>query len=323
VVKLLDTDSDGIVDALDTDGDDQPDDLNSDGSFSDEVTGLNDAGTYQPDSTFWRMAVTHFTPWDCNWPFGPPTDAIPPNPETIPTVDQQQPQEKTCPTYNNSFVENRSRIFHEDIHIPGTDMTLHYASNRVEGYKTTISVPASGETIPTSLKSIIVKIEVAGRILEQILNPLPNQKAEFIWVGLDQLGRQVSSSITAHVKVGFTYDLVYLGAGNFEQAFGQPGSESTGIIARFQETIWKNSYLLIPQPESKGKGLIADGWTLSSQHQISLRDISMLYKGDGTISMNNTKIIDTVAGGGGNSTSEGIPATEAYFNYPGGIARDA
>ena len=39
--------------------------------------------------------------------------------------------------------------------------------------------------------------------------------------------------------------------------------------------------------------------------------------------MNNAKIVDTVAGGGGNSTSEGIPATEAYFNYPGGIAIDA
>jgi len=43
VVKLLDTDMDGIVDALDADGDDQPDDLNEDGSFSDEVMGLDNA----------------------------------------------------------------------------------------------------------------------------------------------------------------------------------------------------------------------------------------------------------------------------------------
>ena len=188
VVKLLDTDSDGIVDALDANGDDQPDDLNSNGSFSDEVKGLDDSAKYPPDSTFWRVAVTHFTPWDCNWPYGPPADAIPPNPETIPTVDQQQPKVKTCPTNINSFIEDRSRIFHEDIPIPGTDMTLHYTSNRVEGYKTAISVPASGETIPASLKNIIVKVEVAGRIFEQILDPLPNQKAEFIWDGLDQLG---------------------------------------------------------------------------------------------------------------------------------------
>lgn len=129
VVKLLDTDSDGIVDALDANGNNQPDDLNSNGSFSDEVKGLDDSAKYPPDSTFWRVAVTHFTPWDCNWPFGPPADAIPP-PGDIPTADQQQPEIKICPTDTNSFVEDRSRIFHEDIPIPGTDMALHYASSR-------------------------------------------------------------------------------------------------------------------------------------------------------------------------------------------------
>jgi len=46
VVRLLDTDADGIVDALDSDGDDQPDDLDNDGSLSDEVDGLNDAAKY-------------------------------------------------------------------------------------------------------------------------------------------------------------------------------------------------------------------------------------------------------------------------------------
>jgi hypothetical protein len=43
VVRLLDTDSDGVVDALDSTGDDLPDDLNNDGSFADEVTGLGDS----------------------------------------------------------------------------------------------------------------------------------------------------------------------------------------------------------------------------------------------------------------------------------------
>ena len=42
VVKLLDTNGDGIVDALDATGDGLPDDLNANGSFSDEIAGLND-----------------------------------------------------------------------------------------------------------------------------------------------------------------------------------------------------------------------------------------------------------------------------------------
>ena len=87
VVKLLDTDSDGVVDALDADGDDQPDDLDNDGSFADEVAGLEDSNRYTPEATFWRVAVTHFTPWDWNWPYGPPEDATPPNPEDIPDVE--------------------------------------------------------------------------------------------------------------------------------------------------------------------------------------------------------------------------------------------
>ena len=136
VVKLLDTNTDGIVDALDTNGDDQPDDLNNDGSFSDEVTGLEDAGRYPPGSTFWRFAVTHFSSWDANWAwdFSPGDEAIFPNPNGLPHVDQKKGEPDTCKSKKiSSFIEERSRIFHEDIPIPATDFTLHYTSNRVNG----------------------------------------------------------------------------------------------------------------------------------------------------------------------------------------------
>ena len=324
VVKLLDTDSDAIVDALDADGDDQPDDLNSNGSFSDEVTGLNDAGTYQPDSTFWRVAVNHFTPWDCNWPYGPPADAIPPNPETIPTIDQQIEEQKDCQSHNNSFVEERSRIFHEDIPISGTDITLHYAGNRVEGYKTSISVPASGETIPASLKHIIVQVAVAGRTFEKILDPMPNQIAEFSWDGLDQVGRQVSSSITAHVKMGFVYDAAYYNnSSDFTRSFGQVGSAITPVIARQEVIFWKHSKLVV-YSESKGEGTIAKGWTISSHHRVSPMHFSALHKGDGTMIKNNAHIIEHVAGRGtGGYGGDGGPATMASIAYPFSVAVDA
>ena len=60
--------------------------------------------------------------------------------------------------------------------IPGTDMTLHYASNRVKGFKSNITIPASGDTVPSSLKNIIVKMELAGRIFETTLPAQPNQR---------------------------------------------------------------------------------------------------------------------------------------------------
>jgi hypothetical protein len=322
VVKLLDTDTDGIVDALDADGDDQPDDLNSNGSYSDEVVGLDDSVRYPPGSTFWQVAMTHFTPSDWNWPYGPPQDAIPPNPEGETDADQQKDEEKDCQGQTSSFVEQRSRIFHEDIPILGTDMTLHYASNRVEGYKTSISVPASGETVPNSLKRIIVNVKVAGRKLEQVLDPLPNQKAEFNWDGLDHLGRTVVGATTAHVSIGFVYDAVYYIPASLYQAFAQAGLSPTNIRARQEVTSWRRSNITVYQ--ANGSGTISEGWTLSAHHHLSPVDISILYKGDGSIGRNNAIIIDTVAGNGSwGYSGDGGPATEAMLSYPRGVAVDA
>ena len=32
---------------------------------------------YSVNQTLWRVPIAHFTPWDCNWPFGPPSNAYP------------------------------------------------------------------------------------------------------------------------------------------------------------------------------------------------------------------------------------------------------
>jgi hypothetical protein len=46
---------------------------------------------YQPGQSLWRVPIPHFSPWDCNWPYGPPEDADPPEltpePEDDPTPD--------------------------------------------------------------------------------------------------------------------------------------------------------------------------------------------------------------------------------------------
>ena len=325
VVKLLDTDIDGIVDALDADGDNLPDDLNNNSSFIDEVTGLDDAHRYPPGSTFWRVAVTHFTPWDCNWPFGPPLGAIAPNPTGEPNANQPIPNEPIPAPEDikclSSYVKQRNRVFHEDISIPGTDMALHYASNRVEGYVQRIVVPASGETVPDSLKKIIVRVEVAGRTLEQIFDPLPNQKAEFVLDWLDYQGRTITGPITARVSVGFEYDLIYYSASrDFVQAFGQAGDDLTAIRARQEVIFWKRGVFHLEGRIST----FAEGWTLSSHHHLSPMDPSTLHKGDGTLNKNNVNIITTVAGNGTYGYSgDGGPATEAQLRYPAGAALDA
>ncbi len=327
VVKLLDTDSDGVVDALDADGDGQPDDLNNDGSFADEVTGLEDSSRYAPGATFWRTAVTHFTPWDCNWPYGPPADATAPNPDgtpdaEVPINDTNNGMCKANTDVINSYVKKRGRIFHEDIPIPGTDMTLHYASNRVDGYQQVITVPASGDTVPESLKSIIVEVELAGRTLTQTLEALPNQQAQFTWDGLDYLGRE-AGTVDADVAVGFVYDAVYMRGGNFSKAFAQAGTEVTRIRARQEVTSWRRFQLQITAERDAGNGSIAEGWTLSDHHTLGT-GATHLYKGDGSILQNkNSNIITTVAGNGsGGFSGDNGSATEASLDHPERVAVD-
>ncbi|CAK8718667.1 hypothetical protein GCAAIG_08125 [Candidatus Electronema halotolerans] len=323
VVKLLDVDGDGVVDALDSDKDDLPNDLNSDGSFADEVIGLEDASRYAPGKTFWRAAITHFTPWDCNWPYGPKEDAIPPNGKGTPdaegaeTTDGKNPDDIDC---INSYVKKRGRVFHEDIPIPGTGMTLHYASNRVDDYKQVITVPASSDTVPDSLKSIIVEVKLAGRTLTQTLEPLPNQQAQFTWDGLDYLGRE-AGTVDADVAIGFVYEAVYLTAGNFSNAFAQAGSDVTGIRARQEVISWQRFELQVGA--GKAAGNIAEGWSLSDHHVFGRR-AAHLYKGNGSILENkNSSIITTLAGTGSSGyNGDDIPAAEAKLYYPDDVAVD-
>jgi len=320
VVRLLDTDGDGIVDAYDDVGDGQP---------HGGVTGLSNPTIYRPGATFWRFAVPHFySKWDANWGFSPPNDAIAPNPNGEAEIDQQQDEKNDCKGRpNSSFAEIRSRILHEDIPIPGTDFTLHYASNRVSGYHYSITVPVSGDTVPSSLKRIVVNINVAGQALEQVLDPRPNQQANFGWNGLDHLGREVTASITAQVEIGFVYDGVY----QRTTRFGYNGNGIyviTGNGTRNEVTLWRYSDVTLQpvnQVIAKVKGTMAEGWTISAHHSLSLTDLSTLHKGDGTIIRNNANILNTVAGRGHppDGLGDGGPATLARLNYPAGVAVDA
>jgi len=318
VVRLLDVDTDGLVDGLDADGDALPDDLDGDGSVADEVAGLESG--YAVGATLWRAEVTHFSPWDLNWPITPPPDAVAPNPSSAPFSGLHNTAGGRSSRCISSSVEEKSRAYHEDIPIPGTDLTLHYDSARVDGYQTQITVPASGDAVPSSLKEIRVRVEVAGRVLEQVLPPLANQVAEFVWDGLDYLGRPRGSS-SAHVRIGFVYDGEYLLPGDYTQSFGQTGTTSTNVVGRQELIEWQDRHVFVL---GRAQEDIAEGWTLSSHHYVDPGHISVLHKGDGSVVRNNASIVTTVLGNGTFGFSgDGGPAAAAQIASGGALAFDA
>jgi len=179
-------------------------------------------------------------------------------------VDEMKPDAGDCREETNSFVEERSRVFHEDISVPGTELSLHYTSNRVKGYHEAIRM-----SVEDGVCNATATLWVAGRELEQA--PCIPGSVQFDWDGLDAGGERVSGMVSAAVSVTFSC--------------GDPEDPS------LQFTFSEGLDLFLP-PTDKG---IADRWTLSNHHYLDPGNPKVLYKGDGTRITNPGQVNQTVA----------------------------
>lgn len=227
-------------------------------------------------------------------------------------------------------VDPEMRVLHQDIPIAGTDMTLHYASNRVDAaYFHEVTVPVSGETVPASLKGIIVKLTIAGKVYQKSLPPLPNQKTAFVIENKDYLGNAISGRVGVKASIAFTYRGEY--GGNI--IFGGYGNGTATRLAgkvgmRGDIGLWKHQYFslnIYSRYEGDGKDSLGEGWTLSDQCYLNPPNRNTLFRGDGTmLSREKINIINTVAGNGNDGyTGDGGLATNALIDYPSGIATDS
>ena len=99
--------------------------------------------------------------------------------------------------------------------------------------------------------------------------------------------------------------------------------EATEIPARQEITLWNKSDIMVHPPRSRTSHDVAEGWTLSLQHHLNLQDLSILHKGDGTITANNVQTISTVAGSGlGRYGGTNKPAVSTSLFYPLDVALD-
>lgn len=266
---------------LDIDGSGQAasaEDLASLGVSDAERTQL--ATLYHPGKTLWRSPVTHFTPWDCNWPYGPPDDAIDPTekkPEMA-TKDKQNQPNIEC----GCIIEAENQVLGEEVPVTGTPYSLNYRSDRVSGYDSdrTVEIPLKDGSVPASLYRIEVVVNVAGQQHKQHFSPNASSSTIYIWDGKDALGRAVHGRVKLNYTLRYVYKAVYYPSALFYSAFGSTGSTGAAIgrSRKTLEILFSRSFSVMvsgpPRIDDVGH------WSLDVHHSAS--NDSTLYRGDGS-----------------------------------------
>jgi len=268
VIKILSI-TGGLAD-IDTDGTGQAGDATKLAALAITDTERQQLATLYPQTPkqLWRVPVTHFSTWDFNWPYGPPSDATAPK-QPPPAIAQTQDPCEEC----GSIIEAENQVLGERIGVPGTPFTLNYRSSRAPGYTPTrsVDIPISGASVPASLKRIDVIIQLAGRRFSQSFSAATNQTYTFTWDGKDAFGRTMQGTQPLKVNIGYVYGLVYLTAkplGGYDEMFGHFTYYGSPVSALFEEreiTIWQAEQLSVGSYfDARSQGL--GGWDLDSHH---------------------------------------------------------
>jgi hypothetical protein len=320
VINLVGEDQ-GLAE-VDTDGDGSADSaLNLSPEEREQLALLYNPAQYP--KSLWRVPISHFTPWDCNWPFGPPEDAEEPDSD----FEDEDEEDEPC-LATGSVIGCENQTLGESIGISGTPVRLSYQSSRHVGRSIAraTKIRLSGSTVPASLKRIDLVVTIDGRRFEKVFpNPTPNLETSFPWEGLDwdafdAYRRLPQGERRILIDVGYVYDGVYdQSARDTSRAFGQAGrAEITGSLTREEITIWRRLIAVLDSWDARSFGL--GGWQLDVHHVYDT-DGRALILGSGASRSARWlgQFLITLAGGGSNS-GEGVPVADAQIGYPGDLA---
>jgi RHS repeat-associated protein len=237
------------------------------------------ASLYVPGQSLWRVEISHFTPWDHNWPYGPPADA------EYPMIKQHNPdlvENDKSGCEEGSIISVENQTLGEAVDITGAPCGLYFNDAHTKGYKAGYNLPVSltGTNIPSGLKSVKLKINVAGTHFDTTFSVQPNLEYRFLWNGKDAYGRMIRSPQKARVKIGYVYDAQYYeGQDDFSKSFGNPGKQPiTGNRETNEITLWQSWSKMIGNLINTDFG----GWHPGIHHKYDLLN-GMLYKGNGII----------------------------------------
>lgn len=221
------------------------------------------ATMYAPGQSLWRVPITHFTPWDHNWPPIAPPTAVAPGGSTGPTPATTCP----CPAEaKGSIVDVHNQTLSESIPITGTPFSLVYNSSRVSnGTRYKFDMALSGATIPQPLRRIDLAIQVAGRSFRASYSPATNLKSSFAWDGRDAYGRVVQGAQNATVTLSYVYGGTYAAPVTSDQAFAEYGFQSLNVARVSSEWVFSRTWS-VPMGQMSMQNTGFGGWTLDAQH---------------------------------------------------------
>lgn len=261
----------------------------------------------------WRVPITHFSPWDCNWPFGPPKDAVEPKGGSSKSAPTREDSKNTCEK-GGCVIDAQSQILGETLPVAGTPFSLNYRSSQVPGRKAAYTLNISlreeepKEPLPGSLQRVEIEVVVAGQTFLKTC-PIKNDKivcqreydddpftftedgkqATFTWNGKDALGHILLGKQTANTRVSYVYKGVYKQpVANTSASFGLSVNESSantrdgisGDRTRQEISFDKTSSAQLGGWDAKWVAGFG-GWTLNIQHVYDA-ETQTLYGGDGS-----------------------------------------
>jgi len=268
------------------------------------------ATRYTAGNSFWRSPITHFTPWDLNWPYGLPFDAEKPSPDEPKTKDDDNLDEP-C-EQAGCIIEAENQVLGERLAVTGTPFTLNYRSNRVPGRKApyTLEIPLRGISVPGSLKYITLIITIAGQKFQYHLSA-GTSSTTFIWDGKDAFGRRVQGRQLAQVHIGYVYEAVYYkNSFDLEQSFARAGVAPMRIPTRQEVTLWKTYTKQLGAWSEIGTGLGSLSLNILHSYDPTHR---VLYLGNGKQRTRVNKLTQTL----------GSEADRVQFSGDGGPALNA
>src|SRR4051812_26071168 len=282
--------------------------LTSLGIDDDELAKL--AGLYAPGKSLWRAEVTHFTPWDYNWPFGLPDGAG--GPDQGGPNGGDPPGDNACGS-GGSIILCDSQVLGEQSPIAGTPYTLTYSSDREPGRHTgdSLEIPLTNASPPAALSRVDLAIEVAGRTITKSFERAPNLSYTFVFDGKDAYGRPVQGRQKIDVKIDYVYPAVYRAPGAFGASFAAIGGAVLSANRTRQEiSVGQQWSGLIGGLNAPPSALA--GWSIDVHHTYDPVGRT-LYLGDGTKRSADGQNFDVIS-----TTKTGLAAPEGMASTPDG-----